>query len=616
MALTLFPKLATLALAVLISTASVSAQTINLNSDKQVKKLSQLQKQKLQQQASGASSTSSTSEALSLLGIQPAPDYDVDDHYTFVPITKFPLNKELEFKSTTPCFYYGDYGESTCYRAYFYKFTLTNSAFLTFNSNEDIYFNLWKEDGDYEYNEYINGQSLTLESGAYYLVIEDDGIVDDNGPFSAKVRISMEKTQNKAEFSFRDISLPFSENLYFHPEYNSRKRTTYEDGDYFEYTIEKGFKLVLTEDISIHDYYCDKNYDYCAGLRVYYDQDLEEEVDQNYFSYMFDLEQGNTYYLVFARNYNSDTDNPYVIVPVKLDYPKPLQLQFQQIAVQPNPYLQKLDFTPDAGAVKDGGQYLRAFKFTLSAPTELYFYGVNKKLGGELYLIVMDSEDYNDDDIWHADCGLYDDNEPCSIEFPAAGTYYLVLSDDYYYDYYGNYYSTYLSISTSATKPNGFDANMPASDIPGGLVVVFNSAGGSAVASKTVSYWGYATKPADPTKAGNTFMGWYNGDDLWNFAEDFVIENITLTARWDDGTPIRTPQIAANSIKAYAVGNSIMLQNLPKNAKVQVYNMNGKLVSSKSLNQVNQGSDMSVDVQTKGMYIVKVGKQALRVTVK
>jgi len=79
---------------------------------------------------------------------------------------------------------------------------------------------------------------------------------------------------------------------------------------------------------------------------------------------------------------------------------------------------------------------------------------------------------------------------------------------------------------------------------------------------------------------------------------------------------IRTPQIAANGLKAYTLGNSIMLQNLPKNAKVQVYNLSGKLVSSKSLNQVNQGSDMSFDVQTKGMYIVKVGKQTLRVVVR
>lgn len=40
-----------------------------------------------------------------------------------------------------------------------------------------------------------------------------------------------------------------------------------------------------------------------------------------------------------------------------------------------------------------------------------------------------------------------------------------------------------------------------------------------------------AARPADPTKEGHTFIGWYNGEEKWNFA-DAVATDLTLTAKW------------------------------------------------------------------------------------
>ena len=67
--------------------------------------------------------------------------------------------------------------------------------------------------------------------------------------------------------------------------------------------------------------------------------------------------------------------------------------------------------------------------------------------------------------------------------------------------------------------------------------VVFDSAGGTAVASQTVLYGEKIEKPADPTKPNDSkyeysFDGWYLGDYAWNFETDTVSGDITLTAKW------------------------------------------------------------------------------------
>ena len=64
--------------------------------------------------------------------------------------------------------------------------------------------------------------------------------------------------------------------------------------------------------------------------------------------------------------------------------------------------------------------------------------------------------------------------------------------------------------------------------------VTFNSNGGSAVTSQNVVYNTTAAAPADPTKNGYTFAGWYSDSGLttaFNFATP-IIADITLYAKW------------------------------------------------------------------------------------
>ena len=64
--------------------------------------------------------------------------------------------------------------------------------------------------------------------------------------------------------------------------------------------------------------------------------------------------------------------------------------------------------------------------------------------------------------------------------------------------------------------------------------VTFDSNGGSAVESQQVDYRAKVTKPAEPTREGYHFMGWFNGDKEWNFDEDTMgAGDMTLTAKWE-----------------------------------------------------------------------------------
>ncbi|MCE5202752.1 MAG: cell wall-binding repeat-containing protein, partial [Actinomycetia bacterium] len=88
--------------------------------------------------------------------------------------------------------------------------------------------------------------------------------------------------------------------------------------------------------------------------------------------------------------------------------------------------------------------------------------------------------------------------------------------------------------------------------------VTFNANGGSAVAPVTVAYNGLVTEPADPTKTGSTFAGWYADaalTDAWDFAADTVTADMTLYAKWTvnsytvtfkdwDGTVLETQTVA------------------------------------------------------------------------
>lgn len=64
------------------------------------------------------------------------------------------------------------------------------------------------------------------------------------------------------------------------------------------------------------------------------------------------------------------------------------------------------------------------------------------------------------------------------------------------------------------------------------FTVTFSTDGGSEVASQTIEKGKTATKPhSDPTKNGFRFVGWYQGDEMFNFST-VITSSIELTAKW------------------------------------------------------------------------------------
>lgn len=79
--------------------------------------------------------------------------------------------------------------------------------------------------------------------------------------------------------------------------------------------------------------------------------------------------------------------------------------------------------------------------------------------------------------------------------------------------------------------------------------VTFNSNGGSDVDSLSVDYGDTVTKPADPTREGYTFDGWYSDEDFktaWDFENDTITADTTLYAKWTE-FPTYTVTVAASS---------------------------------------------------------------------
>jgi len=126
--------------------------------------------------------------------------------------------------------------------------------------------------------------------------------------------------------------------------------------------------------------------------------------------------------------------------------------------------------------------------------------------------------------------------------------------------------------------------------------------------TQPVNHGTAATAPTAPTRAGYTFTG-------WDAEFSNVTSNLTVRAQYEAETPI-LPQIATNNLLTQT--RSGLNLTAKTNATIEVYNLNGKLISKQ--NYIAGSHSISFGHLPKGMYIVKATfgseKQVLRVPVR
>ena len=70
-------------------------------------------------------------------------------------------------------------------------------------------------------------------------------------------------------------------------------------------------------------------------------------------------------------------------------------------------------------------------------------------------------------------------------------------------------------------------------DAPKNYLVSFDSNGAEEYSTRLVPEGTTVSRPESPTRAGYTFLGWFNGDVEWKFDTDKVTSDLKLTAKWN-----------------------------------------------------------------------------------
>lgn len=90
-----------------------------------------------------------------------------------------------------------------------------------------------------------------------------------------------------------------------------------------------------------------------------------------------------------------------------------------------------------------------------------------------------------------------------------------------------------LLVACGDRSDDGGDKTKPTSVT---CTVSFDSDGGTAVKSMTVKQGDKIDAPEAPTKADlqnqYSFLGWYDGDEKWDFANGVVKSDLRLVAKW------------------------------------------------------------------------------------
>ncbi len=171
----------------------------------------------------------------------------------------------------------------------------------------------------------------------------------------------------------------------------------------------------------------------------------------------------------------------------------------------------------------------------------------------------------------------------------------------------------------SCTNAWNFDTDVVTSNVtlyakwtaagPTSYTVTFNTQGGSAVTATTANAGSKVTRPADPTRSGYTFGGWYKEADCtnaWNFDTDIVNSDITLYAKWTESTT--GIEIADKPLaKAYpnpTDGLFTLNFDIPGTYQITLTNLAGKVYMRQTI--ADQEKQVDISSFPAGVYLLTI----------
>ena len=129
-------------------------------------------------------------------------------------------------------------------------------------------------------------------------------------------------------------------------------------------------------------------------------------------------------------------------------------------------------------------------------------------------------------------------------------------------DKYGNTTTKMVTFIVTETEP-AYSMVTDEGDIFGDCTVTFDG--------ENATQYGYGfkvNKPADPVKedsaeAKYTFIGWYNGDELWNFETDVVTGDLDLQSKWEATKRVYRVEFEGKSAGKVEYGEKIPASMIP-----------------------------------------------------
>lgn len=105
---------------------------------------------------------------------------------------------------------------------------------------------------------------------------------------------------------------------------------------------------------------------------------------------------------------------------------------------------------------------------------------------------------------------------------------------------------------------------------PERFTVSFDAQSGTAVAGQTVVDGETVSKPADPTRSGYIFVGWYKEADCetpWSFETDTVTANLTLYAKWTPKPADPPPAAKTHTVRFLDGGTELASHTVQEGSK-------------------------------------------------